>query len=159
MVAATATCEAPAVTDVVDPGKRSKMMSNIRGRDTQPELLVRRHLHAAGFRYRLHDRRLPGRPDIVLPRYHAVVLVHGCFWHRHPGCRFAYTPKSRQEFWQAKFDDNVRRDEHVRVRLSEMGWRVFVVWECGLRRPEVRERGLEVLDAWLRSGWRTGSFP
>jgi DNA mismatch endonuclease (patch repair protein) len=106
------------------------MMSRIRGRDTKPELRVRRFLHARGFRYRLHARDLPGAPDIVLPRYRSVVFVHGCFWHRHPGCRFAYRPKTRAEFWEAKFEGNVERDNRNRAKLERGNWRVFVVWEC-----------------------------
>lgn len=105
-------------------------MSGIRSRDTKPELAVRRHLHAQGLRYRLHARELPGRPDIVLPRHRTVVFVHGCFWHRHEGCRFAYTPKSREEFWKAKLDGNAARDERDQQRLGKLGWRVEVVWEC-----------------------------
>ena len=116
--------------DIVDPGTRSRMMSGIRGRDTQPELLVRRYLHAHGYRYRLHVRDLPGKPDIVLPRYVAVVFVHGCFWHHHPGCRFAYLPKSRQEFWEPKLRGNAERDAKHQSELECAGWRVFTVWEC-----------------------------
>jgi len=106
------------------------MMSGIRGRDTKPEMAVRRFLHARGFRYRLHVRQLPGRPDIVLPRHRAVVFVHGCFWHAHQGCRFAYRPKSRVEFWAAKLDGNAMRDRLDQERLVELGWTIFVVWEC-----------------------------
>ncbi|MEO7229617.1 MAG: very short patch repair endonuclease, partial [Candidatus Limnocylindrales bacterium] len=95
-----------------------------------PELLVRRYLHRHGFRYRLHVRDLPGTPDIVLPRHRAVVLVHGCFWHRHPGCRFAYQPKSRTEFWEPKLRANRERDARDQERLRDAGWRVHVVWEC-----------------------------
>lgn len=121
------------MTDVVDKATRSRMMSGIRGKDTKPELLVRKYLHAQGFRYRLNDRSLPGTPDIVLPRWRTVIFVHGCFWHRHSGCRFAYTPKSRQDFWQKKFDNNISRDECAIANLKEAGWRVLVVWECTLR--------------------------
>jgi DNA mismatch endonuclease (patch repair protein) len=116
------------MTDVVSPEKRSRMMSGIRGKDTKPERLVRSYLHRAGLRFCLHAR-LPGRPDIVLPKHHAVVFVHGCFWHRH-GCRFTTTPGTRTAFWQAKFADNVRRDARVQEQLAAAGWRVFVVWEC-----------------------------
>jgi DNA mismatch endonuclease (patch repair protein) len=106
------------------------MMSGIRGSNTRPELAVRRYLHAQGFRYRLHARELPGRPDIVLPRYRTVVFVHGCFWHRHEGCRFAYRPKSREEFWEPKLEGNAARDARDQQRLRDLGWRVEVVWEC-----------------------------
>lgn len=108
-------------------------MSGIRGRDTKPEVTVRRHLHSTGFRFRLHRRDLPGRPDIVLPRLRAVVLVHGCFWHRHPRCRFATMPTSNVEFWRAKFRANKARDGLVHEQLQGLGWRVIVIWECEAR--------------------------
>lgn len=109
------------------------MMSAIRGKDTRPELMVRRYLHAVGFRYRLHARNLPGTPDLVFPRYRAVVFVHGCFWHRHPGCHYATTPATRREFWLEKLEANRQRDLAARSSLLEKGWRVITVWECGLR--------------------------
>ena len=109
------------------------MMSGIRARDTTPELLVRKFLHAEGLRYRLSVRALPGSPDLVLPRWKAVIFVHGCFWHRHPGCPLAYTPKSREDFWQEKFKKNIARDAAAISALREAGWRVIVVWECTLR--------------------------
>lgn len=112
-------------------------MSGIRGRNTKPELVVRKALFAAGFRYRLHSPRLPGRPDIVLPRYRCAVFVHGCFWHRHPGCRFAYVPKSNTKFWRDKFQANVRRDEHVKTALRGAGWRVLTVWECSVNQERL----------------------
>lgn len=118
--------------DHVSAEARSRMMSRVRSRDTAPELKVRRHLHAHGFRYRLHVRELPGRPDIVLPRYRTVVFVHGCFWHQHDGCRFAVRPGSRQDFWDAKLSANVTRDSAQVAQLRAAGWHVHVVWECGL---------------------------
>lgn len=105
-------------------------MSRIRGKDTRPEMRVRSLLHRMGFRFRLHRKDLPGKPDIVLPAYGTVIFVHGCFWHRHPGCRFAYTPKSRVDFWLTKFQRNVERHQEVTVELEELGWRVVVIWEC-----------------------------
>lgn len=117
------------MTDVVDRATRSRMMSGIRGRDTKPEKLVRSFLHRAGLRFRLHAS-LPGKPDLVFPKYRAVVFVHGCFWHRHAGCRYATTPSSNAEFWQTKFDANVARDKRVAGQLRKEGWRVFVVWSC-----------------------------
>jgi DNA mismatch endonuclease (patch repair protein) len=123
------------MTDIVDQATRSRMMSGIRGRDTKPEMVVRRALHAAGLRYRLHVRDLPGRPDIVLPGRRTAVFVHGCFWHRHPGCRLAATPSTRPEFWQAKFEGNVRRDRQSSEALKAQGWAVVVVWECETRDP------------------------
>ncbi len=119
--------------DGLTPEKRSWNMSRIRGRDTKPELLVRSLLHRLGYRFRLHRRHLPGTPDIVLPKYRTVIFVHGCFWHRHPGCRYAYTPKSRVEFWKTKFAANVDRDARTRRALEQAGWQVLVVWECELR--------------------------
>jgi DNA mismatch endonuclease (patch repair protein) len=110
-------------------------MSRIRGRDTKPELAVRSVLHRLGYRFRLHVSDLPGRPDIVLPRHRTVVLVHGCFWHRHAGCRFCYVPKTRADFWRRKFEGNVERDRVVRRELRKIGWRVMVVWECEIDAP------------------------
>lgn len=107
-------------------------MSGIRGSDTRPEMLVRRQLHALGFRYRLHDRKLPGKPDIVLPRYSAAILVNGCFWHRH-NCHLFKWPKSRPEFWRAKIQGNVERDIRNMQALKSSGWRVGVIWECALK--------------------------
>jgi DNA mismatch endonuclease (patch repair protein) len=107
------------------------MMSGIRGKNTKPELIVRRFLHSAGLRFRLHAK-LPGKPDLVLPKYRTVVFVHGCFWHRHEGCRYATMPTSNPVFWQEKFTSNVRRDAMVRRQLEELGWRVLVIWACQL---------------------------
>lgn len=128
------------MADIVDRKTRSRMMSGIRGRNTSPELLVRQYLFRAGFRYRLHVPGIPGRPDIVLPARKCVIFVHGCFWHRHPGCRFAYMPRSNVAFWKRKFESNVRRDRHVQTMLRRAGWRVHVIWEC-----EIHERGLRRL--------------
>ena len=111
------------------------MMSSIRSRDTAPELLVRQFLHKSGFRYVLHVRDLPGRPDIVLPRYKSVVQVHGCFWHRHKGCRYAYTPRTHRGFWTRKFEGNVARDARTARALRSLGWHVFTIWECDTLRP------------------------
>lgn len=120
---------------VVDP-KRSANMARIGPRDTRPEMAVRRALHRMGYRFRLHLRDLPGRPDIVLPRLRTIILVHGCFWHRHPECRFAYMPKSRTDFWCRKFARNVARDREVREELEGLGWTVQVIWECETRNPD-----------------------
>ena len=105
-------------------------MSRIRGKDTKPELRVRSQLHRMGYRFRLHRKDPPGRPDIVLPKYDTVIFVHGCFWHRHKGCRFAYTPKTRVEFWETKFEQNVRRDRRNEAALRKRGWRIIRIWEC-----------------------------
>lgn len=118
-----------ASSPTTDPA-RSAQMSLVRSRDTKPEMRVRRALHAAGLRYRLHDRRLPGTPDLVFPSRRVVVFVHGCFWHRHEGCSAARMPKSRLEFWAPKLKGNVVRDGKQRTTLEEQGWTVMVVWEC-----------------------------
>ena len=115
------------MTDIVDSQTRSRMMSGIRGKNTKPELALRRSLHALGFRYRLHAKGIPGKPDIVMPKYRTVIFVHGCFWHRHASCRYATVPATRPEFWVDKFDANVVRDAAVQSALREAGWRVGVV--------------------------------
>ncbi len=120
------------MADFLTPAERSMRMSRIRSRDTLPELALRKALFALGFRYRLDDRKLPGRPDIVLPRYKTAIFVHGCFWHRHEGCKIATTPKSNTAFWVDKFRRNVERDARVAGELEAAGWRVFVAWECEL---------------------------
>ncbi len=120
------------MTDFLTQRDRSALMSRVRHHDTEPELRLRRELHALGLRFRLHRRDLPGTPDIVLPRYRAVVFVHGCFWHRHDGCRRATTPKSNVDMWLQKFAANVARDIRSQEALSAAGWRVYVVWECEL---------------------------
>jgi DNA mismatch endonuclease (patch repair protein) len=120
------------MADFLTPAQRSERMSRIRGKDSQPELALRRALHRLGLRYRLHVPNLPGKPDLVFPRYKAVVFVHGCFWHRHRGCKIATTPKSNTQFWVDKFETNVSRDARNTTELRAMGWRVFVAWECDI---------------------------
>lgn len=122
--------------DIVDKATRSRMMSRIKGRDTKPELALRHALHALGFRYRVHAR-LPGRPDIVLPKYRAAVLVHGCFWHRHSECPMASIPSSNAQFWREKFDATVKRDARVTFELTRLGWRVATIWECRLKKDDL----------------------
>jgi len=139
------------VTDIVDQQTRSRMMSGIRGKNTRPELALRRALHARGYRFRLHSKKLFGRPDLVLPKHHAVIFVHGCFWHRHEGCRYAASPSTRREFWRAKFEANVSRDSLVNKKLLESGWRVATVWECALRKPEEVAASIDRLASWLVS--------
>ena len=143
------------MADVVDPAVRSRIMSSIRGKDTRPEMIVRKGLHARGFRYRLHDRKLPGRPDLVFPSRRAVVLVHGCFWHGH-NCPLFKWPASRPEFWKRKINGNKERDAGNLDRLLAGGWRVLVIWECAfkgrLKRPA--DAVLIEADRWLRSGDR-----
>lgn len=134
------------MADIVDRATRSRMMSGIRGRDTKPELVVRKYLHAHGLRYRIAPKDLPGKPDIVLPKYRTVVFVHGCFWHRHPGCKYAATPSTNPDFWQRKFQTNVVRDERIRESLQQAGWRVLIIWEC-----EIAPRRLALLLRRVRS--------
>ena len=131
------------MADRLTPAQRSANMARIRGKDTKPEIQVRRMLHALGYRFRLHRRDLPGRPDIVLPGRRAAVLVHGCFWHGHPGCRDCVIPATRTEWWTAKIDGNRRRDARNIRRLRGLGWSVTVVWECSLRRPDAVSRRLQ----------------
>lgn len=118
------------MVDVVDKATRSRMMAGIRGRDTKPELLVRKFLHAKGFRFRLSPKNVFGKPDIVLAKYNVAIFVHGCFWHRHARCRFSATPATNTAFWAAKFDANVVRDRVVQKQLRSNGWKVIVIWEC-----------------------------
>lgn len=135
------------MTDIVDQATRSRMMSRIRNRDTAPEMAVRRELCSLDIRYRLHNGKLPGRPDIVIGRLRTVIFVHGCYWHRHPGCRLAYTPKSNVEFWQRKLEGNAKRDVENQTRLAELGWQVIIIWECETRDHEtLRERLVKLLD-------------
>lgn len=124
------------MADRLSRERRSWNMSRIRGRDTVPERQVRSILHRMGCRFRLHAVGLAGRPDVVLARYRSVVVVHGCFWHRHADCKQAYTPKSNVEFWAKKFDANVERDRRTTAALKKLGWRVITVWECELGRPD-----------------------
>lgn len=132
------------MTDMVSAAVRSRMMGGIKATNTKPELKVRRFLHGQGFRYRLHDRGLCGKPDLVLKKHHCVIFVHGCFWHRHPGCRFATTPATRPEFWLAKLNANRTRDVTTQEKLMSTGWRVAVVWECALRAdPQATLDGLK----------------
>ncbi len=129
------------MTDTVDREKRSEIMSRVGSRDTKPELVVRRIAHGLGFRFRLHRKDLPGRPDIVFPRYRSVIFVHGCFWHRHPSCKYASSPKTRVEYWEDKFRSNVARDARNETLLRDLGWRVLVIWECETKdREAVAER-------------------
>ena len=121
--------------DIISKEKRSWNMSRIRSKDTNPEKIVRSLLHRMGYRFRLHVKDLPGKPDIVLPKYKMVIFVHGCFWHRHPKCKYAYTPKSRVDFWEKKFADNIARFKIVKKELAHLKWKVVVIWECEIK-PE-----------------------
>lgn len=123
------------MTDTLSKEKRSWNMSRIKNKDTKPEIITRSMLHRMGYRFRLHRKDLPGKPDIVLPKYKTVILVHGCYWHRHKGCKYAYNPKSRIEFWQKKFKENIKRDNKQKRALNQLGWNVIVVWECETKTP------------------------
>ncbi len=150
------------MVDVVDAATRSRMMSGIRGRNTKPERLIRSLLHRRGFRFRIDVRDLPGRPDIVLPRYHAVVFVHGCFWHGH-GCHLFKWPQTRPEFWREKIGRNRGNDERAVEALRAAGWRVAIVWECALRGANRDVEGvIQQLADWLteaRSPGKTTARP
>jgi DNA mismatch endonuclease (patch repair protein) len=145
--------------DVVDPEKRSKMMSGIKGKNTKPEMVVRRALFAEGFRYRLHRKDLPGGPDIVLTSRRVVVFVHGCFWHRHTGCRLAKLPASNVDFWKKKLDGNVARDHRVVRTLVASGWRVLIIWECITRDPIVSLNIGPLIRNWIKEGEQIGELP
>jgi len=146
-------------TDVLTPEQRHLNMTHIRGKDTKPELTVRRVLHASGLRYRLQVRDLPGKPDLVFPKFRAVLFVHGCFWHRH-NCPLFRWPKSRQEFWEQKLGRNAERDAEVETRLLAAGWRVLTVWECALRgRGRITEAELAShARVWLEGSEPTGTI-
>lgn len=142
--------------DVVSPSVRSRMMAGIRGRDTRPELIVRSYLHRLGFRFVLAAKGLPGRPDIVLPKWRAVVMVHGCFWHGHAGCNYFKLPSTRPEFWKQKILQNSARDDRVLHQLRGQGWRVATVWECALRVSP--EKTLAKVVTFLRSNRQLAEF-
>jgi DNA mismatch endonuclease (patch repair protein) len=128
------------LVDHVSSKRRSEIMAAVRSKETKPELAVRRILHALGYRYRLHDAKLPGKPDIVFKSRKKVVFVHGCFWHRHPKCKYATIPKTKTDFWNEKFQKNVRRDRLTRSKLLDMGWECLIVWQCELKNPESLSR-------------------
>ena len=144
------------MADVVDKATRSRMMAGIKAKDTVPELEVRRFLHSHGFRYRLHVKALPGKPDIVLPKYRSAIFVHGCFWHQHPGCKDAVMPKSNSKFWETKLNGNRARAKRMSAALTRIGWGWAVMWECTLREGKGRKMPsvLESLARWLRAGRR-----
>jgi DNA mismatch endonuclease (patch repair protein) len=122
------------MADVHDKITRSYNMSKVKGKNTKPEILVRKILFANGFRFRIHNKKLPGRPDIVLPKYKTAIFVNGCFWHGHSGCKYYILPKTRSDWWLRKITYTIQRDKNNREQLKKLGWRVFVVWECDLRK-------------------------
>ena len=133
------------MTDIVSPEKRSDMMSGIRGKDTKPEIIVRRLLHRLGYRFRLHRKDLPGRPDIVLPKWRTVIFVNGCYWHGHEECHLFRAPKTRTEFWTNKIEGNQARDLRNHAALQDAGWRVLVIWECAVsKKLSLTDEQLEV---------------
>lgn len=126
--------------DHLSKEKRSWNMSRIRSKNTKPEILVRSRLHRAGYRFRLHVKDLPGKPDIVLPKYKSVIFVNGCFWHRHKDCKYAYKPKSKVKFWNQKFAQNIERQEEVTKQLRKLKWKVLVIWECEVNNEKIFKR-------------------
>ncbi|MDC5607227.1 DNA mismatch endonuclease Vsr [Acinetobacter baumannii] len=138
------------MVDIVDSATRSRMMSNIKGRNTKPELLIRSLLHAQGFRFRINRKDLPGKPDIVLPKYKAIIFIHGCFWHGHQNCRLFKLPASRTEFWEAKISKNQENDLKTKSLLLDSGWRICTIWECAIRRSKKDPVALiDILTKWL----------
>lgn len=146
------------MADIVSPEKRSRMMAGIRAKGTKPEMLVRRALFAEGFRFRLHQRNLPGGPDIVLPGRKVAIFVHGCFWHCHAGCRYAKLPSSNTDFWRKKLDGNVQRDHRAIEALRSSGWRVLTVWECATRDKSVAASIGALVHRWIEDGALVGEI-
>lgn len=146
--------------DTVDQATRSRMMSGIQGKNTKPELLVRKYLHAHGYRFRIHRKDLPGKPDVVLPKFKTCLFIHGCFWHRHVGCRYATNPKTRVEFWSEKFRQNVARDLANIQSLEAAGWNVLIIWECQLKADEnALPKLLEEMEEIGRTAAALGTSP
>lgn len=145
------------MVDVVSPADRSRMMAGIKGKNSQPELLVRRLLFASGYRFRLHRRDLPGTPDIVMLGRKVAIFVHGCFWHLHQGCRYAKMPATRPEFWNAKLSANVERDKRAVERLNAMGWRALSVWECATRDTDAATLQ-DAMRTWIESDAQLGEI-
>ena len=136
------------MTDIVSKKKRSEMMSGIKGKDTKPEIATRKMMYKMGLRYRLHRKDLPGKPDIVLGTIKLAIFVHGCFWHRHNQCKYSYSPKTRVNFWEKKFKDNVKRDMNNRHALEELGWKSAVIWECQTKDPnDLKKNILNIIES------------
>ncbi|MBM3575874.1 MAG: DNA mismatch endonuclease Vsr [Alphaproteobacteria bacterium] len=147
------------MVDIVDSKTRSKMMSGIRAKNTKPEILIRKALHKQGFRFRLHDKNLPGNPDIVLRRYNVVIFINGCFWHRH-NCVLFKWPSENRDFWTKKINRNAKNDTSAQKSLLQLGWRVLVVWECSLKGKAKLpfDKLISKIEAWIKSGKTTGEF-
>ena len=141
--------------DKLTPSQRHHCMSRIRGKNTKPEILVRKGLHARGFRFRLHNKKLPGSPDVVLPKYGVAIMVNGCFWHGHKGCRYATKPKTNVEFWETKIARNRHRDEVTNAHLEALGWTVITIWECELRTSSLLDDRLNTLAEEIRRAYET----
>ena len=133
------------MTDTMTPEQRHRCMAAIKGKDTKPEMIVRKYLFSKGLRYRLHVKSLPGKPDLVLPKYKTVIFINGCFWHGHEGCKYYRMPKSNTEFWESKITNNKNRDCQNEIKLEELGWRVIRIWECKIKRVQDRKHSLERL--------------
>lgn len=142
------------MTDIYSKNKRSQIMSKISGKETEPEVLVRKFLFRKGFRYRKNDKRYPGTPDIVMPKYKTVIFVHGCFWHGH-NCRAGKLPETRKEFWQNKIDTNIARDKKNRQDLEKLGWKVLVIWQCELKNKKIRAEKLKEIEQKIQNGYIT----
>ena len=138
------------MTDVLSKEQRKRCMSHVKSKDTKPEVMVRQFLFAQGFRYRLYRKDLPGKPDIVLPKYRTVIFINGCFWHGHSGCKYATIPEANHDFWLAKISGNVERDKSNYAKLFELGWKVIEIWQCELK-PKFREQTLNNLLTELRN--------
>ena len=143
------------MADKLTSSQRSHCMSHIRGKNTKPEILVRKGLHARGFRFRLHNKKLPGSPDIVLPKYGVAIMVNGCFWHGHKGCRYATKPKTNIEFWETKIARNRHRDEVTTAHLEALGWTVITIWECELRTSSQLDDRLNTFAEEIRRAYET----
>lgn len=139
------------MADNLTPEQRHKCMAAIKGKNTKPEMIVRRFLHSAGYRYGLHNKKLPGKPDIVLRKYKTVIFIHGCFWHGHEGCKFSHLPKSNFNYWEQKINHNKERDLNSKLELVKEGWKVITIWECDLRDRNKRESVLYSLLNQLKS--------
>ncbi|MDB5109401.1 MAG: endonuclease [Mucilaginibacter sp.] len=132
------------MTDTVTKQRRSEIMANVKGKHTKPEMIVRRYLHSKGFRFRIHDKKLPGKPDIKLTKYKTVIFINGCFWHGHENCKIYVMPKTNVEFWNNKIYKNINRDKNIINNLKELGWNVIIVWECSLKKSK-REEALKII--------------
>jgi len=137
--------------DIVDKQTRSRMMANIKGKNTKPEMTIRSLLHRQDFRFRIHDKSLPRTPDLVFRKYKAVIFVHGCYWHRHESCKLTSTPKQNKKFWANKFNTTVVRDGVVYFNLKKLGWRVAIIWECAIRDKDHLPVHINTLADWLKS--------